>query len=58
MNLLPTITADTIQITEAIKKYFAENPNEQVYVGSFEADGNAKVRRSPDRADARPSLPV
>lgn len=33
----------TGKITDSIKKYFTENPNEQVFVGTFEAEGNPKT---------------
>lgn len=38
--------ADGKMITEALTKYFEENPNEQVYVGEFDVDGNSKVLAS------------
>jgi alanyl-tRNA synthetase len=31
------------QIADEIKKYFAENPNENVFVGQFDIGGNPKV---------------
>ena len=30
-------------MTDEIKKYFTENPNESVYVGNFDIGGNPKV---------------
>jgi hypothetical protein len=42
---LPTpAVPDVWQITEIISKFFAENPNELVYCGEFDVDGNSKVR--------------
>lgn len=36
------VLADT-QISDEIKQYFTENPNENVYVGQFGIGGNSKV---------------
>jgi hypothetical protein len=32
-----------LQITETLSKFFTENPNEIVYCGEFDVDGNSKV---------------